>query len=90
MEQLDLLFDPAFHEYLYNKEVADTNLHIDSIHKLDKKKSYPAILSTLWNTGMPCSDGETSGNTRDKSVLKYCAWKGVQVPCASVFSTFLY
>ena len=88
MEQLDLLFDPAFHEQQLNKEVLLTNQQTDSIRKLDKKNSYPVILSTLWNIGMPCSDTEVSSNKRDRSVLRYCEWKGVQVPCAAIFSTF--
>ena len=88
MEQLDLLFDPAFREEQYTKEIISTNQHINSIHKLNMKNSYPTIVSTLWNTGMPCNDIGASGNKKNRSVLKYCAWNGVQVPCAAMFTTF--
>ena len=88
MEQLDLLFDPVFYEGQFNKEMLLTNQYVDSIQRLDKEKSYDVIMATLWKTGMPCSDLQVSRKTDDTSVLKYCEWKGKQVPCAAIFSTF--
>jgi hypothetical protein len=88
VEQLDLLFDPVFQEEQFNTEMLLTNQYVDSIQRLDKEQSYEAIISVLWNTGMPCSDLNFSSNSKDKSVLRYCEWKGKQVPCAAIFSTF--
>jgi hypothetical protein len=85
MEQIDLLFDPVFHEDQNNNELSLKNQYVDSLNKLNMHSSYIAIVSTLWNTGMPCTDLEAAS---DKSVLKYCAWKGQQVPCEAIFSTF--
>jgi hypothetical protein len=85
MEQIDLLFDPVFHEDQNNNELSLKNQYVDSLSKLNMHSSYVAIMSTLWNTGMPCTDLEAAN---DKSVLKYCAWKGQQVPCEAIFSTF--
>ena len=89
MEQIDTLFDPVFQELQHNNEVNLTNQMVDSIQRLGNgNNSYSTLLSTLWHTGMPCTDTEVSNNKEDKSVLRYCEWKGKQVPCASIFSTF--
>jgi hypothetical protein len=80
---MDWIFDPVFQEDQNNNEASMTNKLIYSINGLDKKSSYPLVLSTLWNTGMPCSNLE-----ENNSVLKYCEWKGKQVPCAAIFSTY--
>ena len=88
MEQIDILVDPVFQEDLYNAEVKMTNQLFNSIQRLDKKTSYNTMLSTLWNTGIPCIDSEASSKANTKSVLKYCGWRGKQVPCAAIFSTY--
>jgi hypothetical protein len=80
---MDWLFDPVFHEDQSNDEASMRNKLVYSINRLDKKSSYPLVMSTLWNTGMPCSNSE-----ENNSVLKYCEWKGKQVPCAAIFSTY--
>ena len=88
MEQLDMLYDPVFQEEQHNNEVKMTNQIVESISRLDWKNSYLTIISTLWNTGMPCLDQTSLNKENDNSVLKYCEWKGFQVPCAAIFSTF--
>ena len=88
MEQIDLLFDPVFQEDQNNNEVDMTNKIDDSIKRLDWEKSYQTILSTLWNTGMPCTDQNGLINGNDRSALSYCEWQGLHVPCATIFSTF--
>jgi hypothetical protein len=81
-EPLDLLFDPVYENDIHNNETLMTNKIDDTLERLDKISSYPALLSTFWNSGMPCSDSE------ENSILRYCEWKGEQVPCSAIFSTF--
>ena len=88
MEQMDMLFDPVFEEDQYYHEVIQTNQIVDSIHKLDMKSSYISTTSILWNTVIPCTDSESSSKENDKSILKYCEWKGTQVPCGAIFSPY--
>ncbi len=81
-EPLDLLFDPVYENDIHNNETLMTNKIVDTLQRLDKISSYPAFLSTFWNSGMPCSESE------ENSILRYCEWKGQQVPCSAIFSTF--
>ena len=85
MEQIDMLFDPVFQEDQYYNEIQLTNQIYDSLNRLDLKNAYSAITSTLWNSGMPCSDFDS---LKDYSVFKYCEWKGNQIPCSVIFSTY--
>ena len=88
MEQMDMLFDPVFQEDQYNNEVNQTNQIVNSFNKLDMTSSYASSTAILWNTGIPCTDTESSSKGNDKYVLKYCEWKGTQVPCDAIFSPF--
>ena len=89
VEQIDILYDPVYQEDQHYNTVNRTNQIVDSIERLDIRNSYSTIMSSLWNTGLPCTDSGTSeGKETNKSILKYCAWKGKQVPCADIFSTY--
>jgi len=57
---------------------------------LNKTEYFWKLYSTLWYSGFPCFDlkGVTAHNNGDRSVLKYCEWKGAAVPCSSIFTTF--
>ena len=88
MEQIDMLFDPVFQEDQYYNEIQLTNQIVDSLNRLDLKSAYSAITSTLWNSGMPCHDFDRLDKTKTTSLLKYCEWKGKQIPCSAIFSTF--
>jgi hypothetical protein len=88
MEQIDMLFDPVFAADQYYEEIKQTNQIVDVVHRLDMKSAYAAITSTLWNSGMPCTDFDSTNNNNGLSVLRYCEWKGTKVPCSSIFSTY--
>ncbi len=44
----------------------------------------------MWYGHLPCFDiaGITSDHKGQNSMLKYCAWKGIPIPCAAIFDTF--
>ena len=90
MEQIDMLFDPLYAENRNYKEVIVRNQVAKAFNEIDIKASYEELFSTLWQTGMPCFDldGVTAKTDRERSVLKYCEWKGLQIPCSDIFSKF--
>ena len=56
----------------------------DMAYRLNQTLAFKAAFSTLWYAPNSCFDilGITTS-----SVLKYCEWKGLTIPCASVFTT---
>ncbi len=61
-----------------------------NFRKMDLKKSYPSLFEILWYTQLPCFDVEnvTSNANGDYGMLKACFWKGLQMPCSKIFTTF--
>ena len=53
------------------------------------QQSYPALFQVLWHTVNPCFDIQnwTSSYRDQKSTIKRCKWKGVDVNCSMVFMT---
>ena len=43
----------------------------------------------MFNSRLPCFDvdGVTSHFDGEKSMLKFCQWRGEQVPCSAIFTT---
>jgi hypothetical protein len=58
--------------------------------KLDKTAGQPALFSSIWYSTLPCFDvkGLTSEEEGQQSILRSCQWKGVEIPCAAIFTTF--
>ena len=90
VDQVDMLFDPVFAEDLVNGIMTETNEVEKTIISLDQTKTFDNIFKTLWYTGLPCFDSTnlTANNEDDRSILKYCEWKGLAIPCSAIFSTF--
>ena len=63
---------------------------LDLMKRLDQTKAYKSLLSTLWYASLPCYDIENVSGMRDgeRSVFKYCEWKGVPISCAAIFRPF--
>jgi hypothetical protein len=90
VEQLDLLFDPVFNKDQNNFQIKAINEINDALKKLDFKASYMNIFSSMWHTGTPCFNlhGSSVGHVQDPSLLRFCQWKGLEVPCSAIFSSF--
>ena len=58
--------------------------------KLNKTSSFPVMFSSLWYSTLPCFDVQnlTSQHEGEKSLLRYCEWKGEPIPCSAIFTTF--
>ncbi len=78
IEEMDLLFDPVFENDLNNSVIIETNQVVKMLNSLNGTKSFKNIFRTLWYTGLPCFDlnNVTANKKSDRSILKYCAWKG--------------
>ena len=89
-EQLDILVDPVFEQDLDNGIVIETNQVMKTINSLDRTKTFKNIFQTMWYSGLPCFDlaNVTANKEGDRSILKYCEWKGLPIPCSAIFSTF--
>ena len=76
---------------LQNNDINEkTNQIMKSLGGFNKTESFWKFYSTLWYSGFPCFDlkGITANNNEDRSILKDCEWKGMAVPCSSIFTTF--
>jgi hypothetical protein len=51
-------------------------------------KVYESGFRSLWYLRLPCFDikGLTSEENGQKAMLKKCKWKGIEIPCAAIFS----
>jgi hypothetical protein len=90
MEQIDMLFDPIYEDEQNEQEVIVRNQIAEAFNEIDVTASYQELFSSLWQTGMPCFDlqGITANTDKEKSILKYCEWKGMEIPCSQIFSKF--
>ena len=61
-----------------------------NFEKLNKTTGLPAMFASLWYSTLPCFDVQnlTSQHEGDKSLLRYCEWKGESIPCSAIFTTF--
>ena len=90
VEQMDLLFDPVFQDDQENQITRKTNQIQGIMNYFDPSKSYQTLFSSLWHTSLPCFDleGQTSFSDKERSILKFCEWKGLEIPCSKIFVSF--
>ncbi len=62
----------------------------DIFQRLDITDAYHSIFQTLWYSSLPCFDVRnlTAFNNGASSLLRYCEWKGLSIPCSAIFTTF--
>ncbi len=88
------LFDILLNSTMKNLRIADNVKYLNSFkafYKRIKKTSVlPIIFASLQYSTLPCFDrkGITSEVDGEKSILKYCSWKSMSIPCSSIFTTF--
>ena len=90
MEQIDMLFDPIYEDEKNYQEILVRNKIAEAFDEINIEASYQELFSSLWQTGMPCFDlkGLTANTNKERSILKYCEWKGMEIPCSQIFSKF--
>ena len=62
----------------------------DMTRRLDQTHAFKSIFSALWYASLPCFNvqGITANFADVGTLLKYCEWKGMTVPCSSIFTPF--
>ena len=90
VEQMDFLFDPVFQDDQENKKTEKINQIKKIMSYFDPSDSYQTLFSSLWHTSLPCFDleGQTAFTDKERSILKYCEWKGLEIPCSKIFVSF--
>ena len=90
VEQMDLLFDPVFQNDQENQITKKINQIQEIMNYFDPSNSYQTLFSSLWHTSLPCFDleGQTAFSDKERSILKYCEWKGLEIPCSKIFVSF--
>ena len=86
----EFLLDPAI-KGVHNAAAKIPINKFKSIYaRLNKTVAFPGIFSILWYSTLPCFDvkGVTSSKDGEKSLLRYCTWKGIEIPCSAIFDTF--
>jgi hypothetical protein len=83
LESILLNGDPSENQ----KSVADSKQILESVNFT---LAYKEIFSTLWNAKIPCFEtADTKSHLgHDRSLLKSCSWKDVEIPCSKIFTTF--
>ncbi len=62
----------------------------DSFRSVNMSVAYESFFELLWYSQLPCYDveGVTATQKGERSLLKRCKWKGVNMNCAAIFQTF--
>ena len=85
-EQADVLMDLAYSKDS-NSEFVDKKIeYLQMTNQLDFQAAYLNLFYLLWHTNLPCF--ETTQSNGERSLFKYCEWKGKSVPCSAIFSSF--
>jgi amiloride-sensitive sodium channel len=87
---LDFLLDPKYNAFK-KQAVALKEKNIKKQYKkLNQTMAFEAIFSNMWYSSLPCFDvkGITAESDGEKSILKYCEWKGIEIPCSAIFTKF--
>jgi len=60
----------------------------NNIRKMNMSEVYDSLMAQLWYSKLPCFDitGLTAMEDNDSSFIKNCKWKGIPIPCASIFT----
>jgi len=88
--QLESLFDSSTKTRVNLMQTTLEGSYKEMFKRLKKTASFNASFSLLWYSSMPCFDvnGITSAYDGEKSLLKSCSWKGVNISCAAIFKAF--
>ena len=87
---LDFLLNPKYNDFKTQAIALKEKYIRKQYKKLNQTKAFEAIFSNLWYSTLPCFDvrGITAEKDGEKSILKYCEWKGVEIACSAIFTKF--
>ena len=89
IEKLDLLLNPEMKSQREAKIQNARQNYQNNFGDLDLEKSYENLFEILWYSQLPCFDVQnvTSNLPYQMSVIKNCAWKGLDINCSAIFKT---
>ena len=88
------VFDILLNQTIKQTRYADNEKYISYFkafyQRMNKSSVLPMIFASLQYLTLPCFDrkGITSEVDGEKSILKFCSWKSIPMPCSSIFTTF--
>ena len=87
---LDDFFIPELNEQAAIKAEIAQKAFTENFQSMDLDESYESLFEILWYSQLPCFDVEsvTSNEDGQFGMLKGCFWKGLEVPCSKIFTTF--
>jgi acid-sensing ion channel, other len=82
--------DPAISNATLSEMDLEVNVTKEIMKAVDFTAAFKAAFTTLWHAKLPCFDtvNMSALNEGDRGILKYCSWKGDEVPCSAIFTTF--
>ena len=87
---LDEVFIPSKKSESKLKSIEAQKAFTKSFKDMDLQKSYESLFEILWYSQVPCFDvnSVTSETKGQFGMLKSCQWKGMEIPCSKIFTTF--
>ena len=84
---LDLLLSPDNRGPL-RRAAAFRKAEMVALHeRLHFNQAFSSLFEALWYSNLPCTE-KYSNFYSSGAFLRYCEWKGLEVPCGSIFSAF--
>jgi hypothetical protein len=85
-----MLLDPTLQNVITDTFKILKQNYRDEYQKNYLTNSYESLMSHLWYSTLPCFDTKdiTAKKDGEKAILKYCKWKGLQIPCSEIFVAF--
>ncbi len=91
VDPMEFYLNPTFEQAHKSTVQKMTSDYHDMFDRLDKARAYKSLFSNLWHSSLPCFEitGLTTMETEGFSaMLRYCVWKGIEIPCSAIFSAF--
>ena len=86
----DLLMNPSCQGKKKNAIANKKAYFHNMMNRLNQTKAFEFLFSSLWYASFPCYDIKdvTAKTDGERSVLRYCEWKGIPISCAAIFSPY--
>jgi len=90
MTCFEVLMDPTTHKETIENMFDNINYTRSIFKEVDFTAGFQTTFSALWRSKLPCFDtiSMSALNEGARGILKRCKWKGVDVPCSGIFTTF--
>ena len=86
----EVLMDPPGEFNTESQITAEVRKDKLLLSSLNFTKSFNSAFAALWHAKLPCFDtvGMTALKKGQRGILNSCTWKGRDIPCSAIFTTF--